>query len=645
MTTMTTAISTGPLQRAPGTPKLPNTPLRFILHFVGGRFRWWLAAMVLTETGNATSGILIPYALNRIIGSVTRWHGSHASVVTALHTPLLLFGAFSLGELVFGRTTSAIQFRVGPRLRQDVARSMYHYLQYHSHRFLSENFAGALAHRISEASQGVTQTLWTLIAEFWPMTIVIGVSNVLLFSANRWLGLFAAAWSAGFVGVSFVLARRCQPHALSAAAGRSETTGHIVDSVTNLATARLFARLGFEREQLDHTQARELQAVLRSNRLMERVRWFQFGAAAALKVGMVAVALTLWSRGLVDVGQFVMALSLSLLIIAEVRNLSRRLLEFFEFVGNVANGVRTIVRPHELVDAADATAPPIQEGIIEFRCVHFAYADGKQIFTNLSLAIPAGQRIGLVGLSGSGKSTLVSLLLRLYDPQAGSILIDGHDLRGMTQDALHAQIGLIPQDPSLFHRTLRENIGYGRPGATAREIETAAARAHAHAFITQIPGGYDALVGERGVKLSGGQRQRIAIARVILKNAPVLILDEATSSLDSITEHAIQDTLDRVMADKTVIVVAHRLSTIAHLDRILVFDEGRIVEDGTHRQLLARRGDYHALWSRQSDGFLPEGDQVAAVTTTTPAPVISLQTTDSAARGLRDDAEPGDASV
>jgi ATP-binding cassette subfamily B protein len=638
------------LTRAPGAPALPDTPVHFILHFVGGRFRVWLAAMVLTETGNATAGILIPYAVNRIVTAVTHGHVSRATVLSELRLPLLLFGIFSLGELGFGRATSAIQFRVGPRLRQDVARALYHYLQYHSHRFLTENFAGALAHRISEASQGVTQTLWTVIAEFWPMTIVIGVSNVLLFSANRWLGVFAASWSVFFVAVSFVLARRGQPYALSAAAGRSETTGHIVDSVTNLATARLFARLGFERAQLASTQERELAAVLRSNRVMERVRWFQFGSAALLKVGMVAVALTLWSRGALDVGQFVMALSLSLLIIAEVRNLSRRLLEFFEFIGNVANGVRTIVRAHELVDSPTAAALPIAGGVIEFRHVSFAYSDGKPVFRDMCLTIPAGQRVGLVGLSGSGKSTLVSLILRLYDPQAGGIFIDGHDLRSMTQEALHAQIGLIPQDPSLFHRTLRENIGYGRIEASTAEIETAAERAHAHEFIRQIPGGYEALVGERGVKLSGGQRQRIAIARVILKDAPVLILDEATSSLDSITEYAIKDALDRVMADKTVIVVAHRLSTISHLDRILVFDEGRIIEDGTHRQLLARHGAYFRLWSRQSDGFLPEGE-----TGTTPtarleprgpeaeAEAAALQS--AATVSLADDAEPRDATA
>jgi ATP-binding cassette subfamily B protein len=301
-----------------------------------------------------------------------------------------------------------------------------------------------------------------------------------------------------------------------------------------------------------------------------------------------------------------MAVSLSLLIIAEVRNLSRRLLELFEALGNVGSGVRAILQPHELVDSDDALARPICRGAIEFDSVSFKYADGARVFERFSLTIPAGQRVGLVGFSGSGKSTFVNLLLRFYDPQYGSIRIDSHEIRSFTQDSLHGQLGLIPQDPTLFHRTLRENIRYGRSDASDAEVEEAARRAHADEFIRAIPGGYDAEVGERGVKLSGGQRQRIAIARVILKNAPVLILDEATSSLDSITEQAIQEALDAAMANKTVIVIAHRLSTISHLDRILVFSEGRILEDGTHAELLAQRGAYHQLWNRQSDGALSE---------------------------------------
>jgi ATP-binding cassette subfamily B protein len=272
----------------------------------------------------------------------------------------------------------------------------------------------------------------------------------------------------------------------------------------------------------------------------------------------------------------------------------------------VSNGVNTIIVPHELVDNPDAKQQTFNNGSIEYRNVNFTYPEGKVVFENLSVKIPSGQRVGLVGYSGSGKSTFVNLILRTYDPQNGEIFISGYDVSKVTQESLHAQISLIPQDPTLFHRTLLENIRYGHLDANDDEVIEAARKAYAHDFIVDQKEGYQSMVGERGVKLSGGQRQRIAIARVILKNAPILILDEATSSLDSITEESIQTSLEAAMHNKTVIVIAHRLSTIAHLDRILVFDAGRIVEDGKHEALLKLRGSYYQLWSKQAGGFLPE---------------------------------------
>ncbi|MFT4173933.1 MAG: ABC transporter ATP-binding protein [Rhodocyclaceae bacterium] len=632
--------------RAAGAPPLPGTPLRFIAYFVA-RFRYWYATMLLLETATAACSIMMPYALNRIIKGVTGADGPGHDLVDALSFPLMLFVGFSIGEVVFGRSAGAIQVRLGPRQRQNVTRQLYHYLQEHSHRYFANNFSGALAHRISETAMGVTQTLWSLITEFWPIAIVLGLSTVLLYNAHAVLGLFAAIWAVCFIGISYLLAKRCQPHALKAAAARSMVTGVVVDSITNLTSARLFSRLGYERDHLAAAQAEELRAVRVSGDYSERVRWFQFSAAAALKIGLLYFSLRLLGQGRISVGDFVMAITLSLSIINEARNLSRRFLEFFEYLGNVANGVQTIVRPHEIVDAPDARDIPVRCGHIEFRQVDFGYSPDSRVFNNLNVTIPAGQRVGLVGLSGSGKTSFVSLLLRLYDPQGGAILIDGADLRAMTQDALHEQLALIPQDPSLFHRTLMENIRYGRVEASDAEVREAARMAYADEFIGHMKEGYESLVGERGVKLSGGQRQRIAIARVILKNAPVLILDEATSALDSITERAIQDTLDDVMKGKTVIVVAHRLSTISHLDRILVFDAGRIVEDGSHDELLARQGAYYALWSRQAGGFLPQQSSAGVLRPAVsdneegaPAVADDEDTRDSGRRDGADAAEP-----
>lgn len=562
--------------------------------------------MVILEIVHATCGIMLPYAIGEIIRGVTRSTGDSKPIFDAMKQPLMLFIGLSVGEVVFGRSAGLLQTILHPIHRQHIVRSLYAYLQHHSHRYLSSSFSGALAHRISETSLGVTQTMQMMITEFMPVIVVYSVATTILYRAYPPLAALVGIWAVLFISISFWLATRCRFYSRKAAAARSETTGIIVDTVTNLTSSRLFARFGFERRYLNEQLRRELKHVRESNWYSERIRWFQFISAAILKISTLYYSLSLWSQGKIATADFVVATSLSLLIISEARNLSRRFLEFFEHIGNVANGVFTIVQPHELIDRDRAIAHSITQGKIEFRRVNFNYSNEKKVFTNLSVTIQAGQRVGLVGFSGSGKSSFVNLILRLFDPQSGQIIIDGVDIRDMTQDALHAQISLIPQDPSLFHRTLLENIRYGRLDATDEEVFEAARKANAHDFIIQSQDGYNSLVGERGVKLSGGQRQRIAIARVILKDAPILILDEATSSLDSITEKAIQDTLDLAMNGKTVIVVAHRLSTIVHLDRILVFDKGRIIEDGSHAKLLALGGAYYRLWKMQAGGFLPE---------------------------------------
>lgn len=592
-----------PHQQASDAPTLPHTPFRFVCYFIA-KYRWWYLAMVLLEAAHATCGILVPYTIGQIVKVVTTVE--HSKLLDHLEAPLMLFILLSIGEVIFGRAGGTCQIITGPRQRQTVTRALYAYMQHHSHRYFSNNFAGALAFRISETSMGVAQSLWIIIFDFWPIGIVITVSIALLFKAHVLLGGLVAGWAVLFISISYWLATRCQSHSHNAAAARSETTGTMVDSIANITSTKLFSHLRYEKSYLNETLRTELKAVRRANFYSEQVRWFQFISSAGLKIGTLYFALSLWRSNEIGVAEFVMAVSLSLLIISEARNLSRRFLEFFEFIGNIANGVNTIVKSHEIIDVDNVGKSDISKGRIEFRNICFGYSDQEKIFNKLNVTIEPGQKVGLVGFSGSGKSTFVSLILRLYDPQTGEILIDGNNISLMAQDDLHQHISLIPQDPNLFHRTLLENIRYGRLDANMEEVIAACKKAHAHDFIQQMKEQYSSMVGERGIKLSGGQRQRIAIARVILKNAPILILDEATSSLDSVTEKAIQETLDEVMQNKTVIVIAHRLSTIAHLDRIIVFDKGQIIEDGTHAELLRKNGAYKQLWSKQAGGFLPE---------------------------------------
>ncbi|MCC7042640.1 MAG: ABC transporter ATP-binding protein [Acidobacteria bacterium] len=563
--------------------------------------------MFCLELGQAACQILIPKAVQRLIDSAVALQGTaQSSVWTALAGPMQFFVLLNVGILVFSRTSGSMLVLVGPSLRRRVRNSLYRYLQSHSQRYFMGNFAGSLANRIAEVSMGVNHSLWTVLFDFWPVTVTLGVSLVLLAQVNAWLAIVLAAWTVAYVIVSYLLAMRCREYAKAFAAARSAVSGKIVDAVTNVMSSKLFARMAHERSYLSHYLDQEVKAARRTFWFMERMRWFQFVATLSLQVGMIGYAADLWLRGGISVGSFAMVASLLLLVINDVRNLSRRFLEFFEYVGNITDGVGVIIRPHEVTDIAGARDLVVSRGEIRFEDVDFTYPGGMEVFRRLNLVIQPGQRVGLVGFSGSGKSTFVNLILRLYDIQGGRILVDGQDIREVTQDSLRGAIAMISQDPMLFHRSLLENVRYGRLDASDQEVQDAARQAHAHEFIASLPDGYNSLVGERGVRLSGGQRQRIAIARAILKNAPIFFMDEATSSLDSVTERHIQDSIEDLMRGRTAIVIAHRLSTIAHLDRIIVFHQGEVVEDGAHAELIARGGHYARLWSMQAGGFLPE---------------------------------------
>ncbi len=603
----TVSSSPAAMKIAHDAPQLPQQPWRFALHFYA-QVRVALFAIFLFEALQAACTILLPYAIKEIIDAVVAARAGGQDVFEATAPALWLFAGLNFGIVVFSRASGAVLVMTGPRLRARIRQSLFSYLQHHSHRYFVSHFAGSLANRIAEVSMSSMHALWTVTFDFYPLIIKSAVALVILFNASPDLAGVLSLWLAVYVYVSFILAKRCRVYAQDFAEARSRVTGKVVDSVTNVMNAKMFARRKFEEQYLTESINHEVDHALRTYWYMEKLRWFQFVAAFVLMVGMVSYALKIWSEGNMTVGEFSMVAGLAIMLIEAARGLSRTFLEFFEYLGNIAEGVSIFIQPHEIVDKPDAPRLQVSRGEIEFRSVDFAYPEGHRVFEQLSVTIRPHQHVGLVGFSGSGKSTFVNLILRLFEPAGGAILIDGQNILEVTQDSLRENISMIPQDPMLFHRSLMENIRYGRLDASDEEVIEAAKKAHAHEFIAQTEDGYDSLVGERGVKLSGGQRQRIAIARAILKDSPILILDEATSALDSVTEKKIQQGLDYLMRDKTVLVIAHRLSTISHLDRILVFHEGEIVEDGRHEELLQLKGHYNRLWQMQAGGFLPDHD-------------------------------------
>jgi ATP-binding cassette, subfamily B, multidrug efflux pump len=475
--------------------------------------------------------------------------------------------------------------------------------------FFQNDFAGRISSRVMQTGPAVRQTLVASVTAVW-YVLVYGVTAVVMTaSADAWLTIPILAWFVGYVALLWYFVPRMRDRSKISSEARSALVGRIVDSYTNILTVKLFARPRDEDNYVRDAVERHTDVFLTAQRLLTWFGTLLHVLNALLIAGAGAIAIFLWQRGAVEVGAIAMVLPLTLQLTNMSRQIAVQIADLFEEIGIVQEGMITIARPLQLIDPPNAKPLVVKHGNIAFEDVRFGYGRETGVLEGFTLTVRPGEKIGLVGRSGAGKSTVVNLLLRFFDLEEGQILIDGQDISQATQESLRAQISVVTQDTSLLHRSIRENIRYGKPEATEAEILRAAQLAHAAEFIALLEDwrgrhGFDAHVGERGVKLSGGQRQRIAIARVILKNAPILVLDEATSALDSEVEAAIQESLSTLMTGKTVIAIAHRLSTIARMDRLVVLERGRIVEQGTHDQLLRHNGHYAALWRRQSGGFI-----------------------------------------
>jgi ATP-binding cassette subfamily B multidrug efflux pump len=611
----------GTASTGPGAP--PAGLLAFYWHFVRQNQGWYVL-MFATSLAVALTDTAIPVFIGKLVSLM---EAADRQAALAREWPLLL-GMVGLVLLV---RPLAIFADVAIRLNTLIPgatslirwQSHWHVVR-QSWPFFQNDFAGRIANRVMQTAVSLRESAMASVRAVWYIA-VYGLGALVLMALSDWrLALPTLLWFVGYILFLRYFVPRMRDLAKSNSEARSLVMARVVDSYTNILTVKLFARAAeedaFVREAIDeHQDAVDAHMRLTTN--------FMFSLAlmnAALLTGTAVIGIWLWGQGVIGAGAVATALPLAWQIANTAGWVSWEVTGIFENVGVVQEGMQTIAVPLAGMDRPGARELKVPRGEIRFDKLRFAYGrtDGEPVLKDLSLVVQSGERVGLVGRSGSGKSTLVNLLLRFYELEQGRICIDGQDIREVTQESLRAAIGMVTQDTSLLHRSIAANIRYGRPEAGDAQVEAAARKAHAHEFITGLQdwkgrGGYEAHVGERGVKLSGGQRQRVAIARVVLKDAPILILDEATSALDSEVELAIQEQLLGLMEGKTVIAIAHRLSTIARMDRLVVLDAGRIVEQGTHEELLRLGGHYERLWRHQSGGFLAH-DLVATETALEP---------------------------
>jgi ATP-binding cassette subfamily B multidrug efflux pump len=604
-----------PLIDAPVTQP-PDTLLAFYRHFLMP-VRGTVLIVLLVSLVTAVTEMSVFVFLGWIVDRATE--GPKATFF-ATYWPEL---AGMAAVIVLLRPINAVlsrafgQMGLMPALTFSVRWQSYRYVLRQSLAFFQNDFAGRIAQKVLQTGPSLRDTVNGLIDGIWTLLIYVGGTLWLFLGIDAWLIAPIALWTVGYVLVIVYLIPPVRSRSAAVAEANSGLSGRIVDGYSNIQSVKLFAHAEREDAFAYEGFRTHLDAYRRFAETVANLQITLTVINSLLIFGVGAVSLWLWQTGAITVGSIALATSLVIRLNQMSGMIIRTITSLFESVGTVQNGMQTISRPYGIVDKPDARPLAVTKGEIRFDDVSFHYGRTGGVIDHLSLVVKPGERVGLVGRSGAGKSTLVNLLLRFYDLEGGRIVIDGQDVADVTQESLRAQIGVVTQDTSLLHRSIRDNIRYGKPEAGDGEIAAAAMRAEADDFIRSLRDmngrtGYDAHVGERGVKLSGGQRQRVAIARLILKDAPILILDEATSALDSEVEATIQEQLYGLMKDRTVIAIAHRLSTIAVLDRLVVMDKGKIVETGTHAELLRLGGLYAQLWHRQSGGFLGLEEPVEA---------------------------------
>ncbi|MFH1769471.1 MAG: ABC transporter ATP-binding protein [Parcubacteria group bacterium] len=573
-------------------PHIKRYPWSFYLTFIGYGIGWGL------------TGLLVPFIYKDIVDVI-----SGATDPSLVADPLLglifkLLVIIVIYNILFRISDWSI-IRFQSKIQRDLISYLFEELGKHSYKFFVNEFAGSLVTKIKRFIRALDRMHDRITFDFWNAIIQLAGMFVILFYVNTIIGIIFLSWSIIFIVLTILSVKYRIKYDLAEAKEDSKITGLLADTITNILNIKMFAKSDYENTRFRESAEIQHKARYAAWNFNMKIYAVQAVFIGALEISGMFVAIKLWLAGSISLGTIVLIQSYFGIIFNRTWNLGRAMSEFSKALSDADEMIDILEEPIGIKDPLKPKKVKIKEGNISLDDMTFCYGEkGEDVFSKFNLDIPSGQHIGIIGHSGSGKTTITKLLLRFADIQKGSIKIDGQDIRHITQDDLRSEIAYVPQDPILFHRSLEENIRYGNLKATEEEVIEVAKKAHAHEFISALPKGYNTLVGERGIKLSGGERQRVAIARAMLKNTPILILDEATSSLDAVSEKLIQEAFKELMKNRTTIVIAHRLSTIQKLDRIIVLEDGIIEEEGTHNELIKKEGIYHNYWTHQAGGFI-----------------------------------------
>jgi ATP-binding cassette, subfamily B, bacterial len=586
------------------TNQLPTKLVPFIWHFTQN----YRLALLISTIWSIIQGcffVLISYSIKLIIDSINSYDETKSLINLMAVPSLFFFGIYLLIEIGRVINWNFLDITLS-KIKVHMRTSVFKYLQNHSYLYFQNHFSGNVSNKVRSisyyASSILKQICWQIVT---PIAQII-FAMIMFIKVHPIINLITAIWFILYMTIVILFSKRLEHYSTETNKVYSNFYGKVVDSIANILSIKSFANEIHEKKNISKysTEIYNKEVVLiKFNRKIYAIKEL---LSVIFLCAILFSVIYLKSKSLITTGDVIFVLNANLNLMFDIKWFSETILSFHENIGACKEGLEIITVPHSIVDKPNAEDIKVSKGEIKFQNVSFNYKKEIGIFKNLNVLIKPKEKVGLVGLSGAGKTTFVNLIMRYFDIKNGQILIDNQNIAEVTQSSLRKNIAFIPQDPSLFHRTISENIGYGNIKASKQTILAASKKAYCHNFIKTLPKGYDTLVGERGVKLSGGQKQRIAIARAIIKNAPILILDEATSSLDSLTEKYIQNAIKKLMENRTIVAIAHRLSTLQNMDRILVFDKGKIIQDGSHKQLLAQDGRYKELWNMQVSGFIPE---------------------------------------